>query len=169
MEDTHVLPDVLCRGLRLVFCGTAAGEMSASRGAYYAGPGNAFWTTLHAVGFTPIRLVPDQFRVLTEYGLGLTDIAKRRSGNDAVLRTTDFDVDGFRDKLKKYTPQAIAFNGKRAASVFFNCDTSSLAFGLQAGTSGPAVWVLPSTSGSARAFWDIEHWKALAASVSCST
>jgi double-stranded uracil-DNA glycosylase len=37
LED--VLPDVLGPGLRVVFCGTAAGAVSAVRGAYYAGPG----------------------------------------------------------------------------------------------------------------------------------
>jgi len=164
MEDAHVLPDVLCRGLRVVFCGTAAGRASASRGAYYAGRGNAFWETLHTVGFTPTRLAPEQFRVLLDFGFGLTDIAKLRSGNDADLRSDDFDVDGFKDKLDRYAPNAIAFNGKAAAAVLFGRD--SLEYGLQAGTSGPAVWVLPSTSGAARAWWDIEHWKALAASVS---
>jgi G:T/U-mismatch repair DNA glycosylase len=43
---TEVLPDLLRPGLRIVFCGTAAGTASARAGAYYAGPGNAFWPTL---------------------------------------------------------------------------------------------------------------------------
>lgn len=42
-----ILPDVIEPGLRIVFCGTAAGAKSAAVGAYYAGPGNAFWATLH--------------------------------------------------------------------------------------------------------------------------
>ena len=45
---THILPDVLAKGLRVVFCGTAASAMSAEQGAYYAGRGNAFWGTLIA-------------------------------------------------------------------------------------------------------------------------
>jgi TDG/mug DNA glycosylase family protein len=40
MDD--VLPDVLVPGLAVVFCGNAAGKVSAQRGAYYAGPGNYF-------------------------------------------------------------------------------------------------------------------------------
>src|SRR3546814_13773735 len=48
-----VLPDVLAPGLRLVFCGSAAGRKSAELGAYYAGPGNKFWPTLYEIGLTP--------------------------------------------------------------------------------------------------------------------
>jgi double-stranded uracil-DNA glycosylase len=36
------LPDYLAFGLRVVFCGTAAGKTSASSGHYYAGTGNLF-------------------------------------------------------------------------------------------------------------------------------
>lgn len=50
-----VLPDHLRPGLRVVFCGTAPGLISAARGHYYAGPGNAFWPLLHDAGFTPAR------------------------------------------------------------------------------------------------------------------
>ena len=42
----EVLPDILQPGLRVVFCGTAAGRASAKARAYYAGPGNSFWKTL---------------------------------------------------------------------------------------------------------------------------
>lgn len=37
-----ILPDRLGPGLRVVFCGTAAGAVSARKGHYYAGPGNLF-------------------------------------------------------------------------------------------------------------------------------
>jgi hypothetical protein len=69
-----VLPDVLGPGLRVVFCGTAVGSASAKRGAYYAGPGNKFWPTLHAIGLTPRRLMPEEFRSVLDYGIGLTDL-----------------------------------------------------------------------------------------------
>src|SRR3546814_7604122 len=53
-----VLPDVLAPGLRLVFCGSAAGRKSAELGAYYAGPGNKFWPTLYEIGLTPRHFRP---------------------------------------------------------------------------------------------------------------
>src|SRR3546814_6083057 len=55
-----VLPDVLAPGLRLVFCGSAAGRKSAELGAYYAGPGNKFWPTLYEIGLTPRHFRPQR-------------------------------------------------------------------------------------------------------------
>jgi len=39
-----LLKDLLAPGLKIVFCGTAAGEVSAARGEYYAGRRNKFWS-----------------------------------------------------------------------------------------------------------------------------
>ena len=77
-----ILPDVLAPGLRVVFCGYAPGTASARAGAYYAGPGNRFWLTLHEVGLTPLLLLPAEFARLPEFGLGLTDASKTASGSD---------------------------------------------------------------------------------------
>ncbi|MPR05585.1 hypothetical protein FS320_00765 [Microvirga tunisiensis] len=40
------LPDVLLQSLKIVFCGLAAGNRSAASGAYYAQPGNRFWSAV---------------------------------------------------------------------------------------------------------------------------
>ena len=58
-SPAHVLPDLLRPGLRIVFCGTAAGNVSAARGAYYAHPQNRFWSALYAFGLTPRQLEPE--------------------------------------------------------------------------------------------------------------
>src|SRR5690606_20934561 len=87
-----LLDDVLAPGLRVVFCGTALGTVSARIGAYYAGPGNRFWPTLHEVGLTPRMLEPREFRMLPRFGIGLTDVCKTRSGSDAEIGTAGFDV-----------------------------------------------------------------------------
>jgi hypothetical protein len=68
-----VLPDILVPNLHIIFCGTAVVNVSAQRGAYYAGPGNMFWPTLHAVGLTSRRLQPEAYREVLSFGLGLTD------------------------------------------------------------------------------------------------
>ena len=81
----QMLPDVLCPGLRVVFCGTAAGAVSAARGAYFAGPGNRFWSILAEIKLTPHQLKPDELRLLPTFGIGLTDIAKSVSGADSRL------------------------------------------------------------------------------------
>ncbi len=160
---SDVLPDLLRPGLRLVFCGTAAGKASARAGAYYAGPGNAFWPTLAYVGLTPRELVPTEFELLPEYGIGLTDICKVRHGSDAEVGTVEFDVDGLHAKVAAAEPQRLAFNGKNAARGALE---RPVAYGCQDEPFGGAeVWVLPSTSGAARGHWDIGPWEELAAAM----
>ena len=96
-----------------MFCGTAAGERSAQRGCYYAGSGNRFWKTLAEVGLTPRPLRSDEFRELPNYGLGLTDLAKKVCGADSTIRSSDFDLEGFRRRLMEAAPRFVAFNGKK--------------------------------------------------------
>jgi TDG/mug DNA glycosylase family protein len=150
------LRDVLESELRVVFCGTAASTASAKAKAYYAGPGNAFWETLHAVGLTPERLAPEQFERLPEHGIGLTDICKVLYGSDAEVGTVEFDVGGLQEKIAAAEPERLAFNGKNAARGALERDVQ---YGLQPEQiGGAAVWVLPSTSGAARRFWNLEPW-----------
>jgi TDG/mug DNA glycosylase family protein len=155
-----VLPDVLEPGLTLVFCGTAASRQSAAVGAYYAGPGNAFWPTLFEVGLTPRLIAPAEFRLLPGYGIGLTDMAKYESGVDADLSRTAFDPAGFREKVERFSPRIVAFTSKRAAQAYYD---RRVDYGLQAARIGLAdIWVLPSPSGAARRYWDVSRWQALA-------
>jgi TDG/mug DNA glycosylase family protein len=93
-----VLQDLLRQGLKAVFCGTQAGSQSARRGAYYAGRGNRFWPTLHDVGLTSVRLAPEQYARLLDCGIGLTDVAKKTSGADSLLRPTHVDA-AFLEKI----------------------------------------------------------------------
>ena len=159
-----VLPDVLHPGLAVVFIGTAAGRRAAEVGAPYAGPGNRFWDILHEAGFTPRRLDPQEFRTLPQYGIGLTGMAPERVGNDDILGPGDFDPDGVRAKIERYAPRVVAFVGKRAAQEFFG--RAVLAYGLQDERVGDTVvFVLPSTSGAARRYWDPSYWHALRAYV----
>jgi TDG/mug DNA glycosylase family protein len=156
-----VLPDVLEPGLKVVFCGTAVGDQSARRGAYYAGPGNQFWDILADTGLTPLRLRPEQYPMLTNYGIGLTDLVKERSGRDTVLSAHDFVVALFKSKIERFSPKAVGFNGKKAAEEFFGC--KGIGYGRQKECiGGTAIFVLPSTSGAARGFWDPKYWHEVA-------
>jgi double-stranded uracil-DNA glycosylase len=159
-----ILPDVLQPGLRLVFCGTAAGKRSAEAGAYYAHPGNQFWRALFQSGLTPRLLAPQEFLLLPGFGIGLTDLAKRHAGNDDELPKDAFDVPGLMAKIKRYAPGVLAFTSKNAARAALGTTT---AYGLQPhGFGGTQVFVLPSPSGQARGHWDIEPWMKLAECVS---
>lgn len=140
----------------MVFCGTAAGTASARARAYYAGPGNAFWPTLHEIGLTPEQLQPEEFRRLPEFGVGLTDICKVLHGSDLEVGTAEFDVAGLQARIAEAEPANLAFNGKNAARGGLERD---VAYGPQPEQiGGAAVWVLPSTSGAARRYWKIGPW-----------
>lgn len=156
----HVLPDLLQPGLRLVVCGTAAGSASARRGAYYAGPGNGFYPTLHAVGLTDRMLRPEEYPALLRYGIGLTDVAKVASGPDQSIARRDWDMGAVRTKVLRLRPRVLAFNGKRAAQLVIG--ERSLPYGpLHARIGQTALFVCPSTSGAARGFWDLSVWQSL--------
>ncbi len=154
-----VLPDVLGRGLAIVFCGTAPARASARARAYYAGPGNRFWPTLHEIGLTPRRYAPADFPRLLEHALGLTDLAKFAVGVDRELSAADFDAGALREKIAACQPRWLAFTSKRAAEVYL---ARKAAYGVQPECLGPTqIFVLPSPSGAARAAWDIAPWREL--------
>jgi TDG/mug DNA glycosylase family protein len=161
-EDTvSVLPDVLAPDLRVVFCGTAVGTQSAQARAYYHKPNNQFWKVLFRIGLTPRLLAPHEFHLLLEYGIGLTDLAKTRFGSDSSLTASDFGRDALLVKIRQFAPKALAFNGKRAAKEFYN--RRYVDYGRRPGPIGQTVvFVLPSTSGAARRYWDESYWRELA-------
>ena len=159
-----MLDDLLAPGLRLVVCGSAPGRRSAQLRQYYAGPGNRFWATLAAVGLTPRRLEPSEWRSLLAFGIGLTDLVKGQSGGDRELDFARADRPGLRAKVLRFRPHILCFNGKRSAKEFFG--TGSVAYGLQEEAIGETrLFVAPSTSGAARAAWDTAPWRALAEQV----
>ena len=147
--------------LKVVFCGTAKGKASATKGFYYAGPGNNFYAILHQAKFTPTRLLPADCYSINKFGIGLTDLVHTESGKDNQISKESYEVDLFIKKMKNYKPNYIAFTSKAAASyaLGFKGITNLIDYGLQSQIIGESnVFVLPSTSGSARAYWDEKFW-----------
>lgn len=156
-----ILPDVLAPGLRVIFCGSAAGQRSAAAGAYYAGPGNRFWPILHEIGLTPSLLAARQYPEVLALGIGLTDLAKGQAGADHQIADAAYNPQRLSRLIRRLQPGALAFNGKRAAQLFFG---GQIGYGVQRELLGQTtVFVLPSTSGAARRFWDEGPWRELAA------
>lgn len=158
-----ILPDLLRDKLSVVFCGTAPGNKSAERQAYYAGAGNLFYPTLAACEFTPRILKPHEYTELLTYNIGLTDLAKLTFGMDIDLKTNDFDVKSFIEKIETHKPKLICFNGKEAAKVFFGYKTTKMIeYGLQNAFIGSTkIYVAPSTSLQAIAYWDEGIWQSI--------
>lgn len=144
--DLPPLPDYLRPGLKLVFVGYNPGERSARLGHYYANPGNLFWPALSCSGLVPEPLTfLDDYR-LPEFGIGITDLAKRPSRSAAELGAKAYVAGraALRRKLGRVKPRVIAFNGKGVYELFTG---RPCALGLQPELLfGARVFVLPSTS-----------------------
>jgi len=155
----HILPDRLAPGLRLWFVGTAAGPKSAAVGAYYAHGGNRFWRALHETGITPRLYAPHEFPLMLDHGVGLTDFCKTDWGVDSQIAREAFDAAGFRRKVAKLKPAALAFTSKTSASLWLRKSTGRISLGRQVSHEGPALFVLPSPSGLATSYWSLAPWK----------
>ena len=155
-----VLPDVLPQGLRIVFCGTAVGTVSAARGAYYAHPQNKFWSALHAVGLTPRRMRPEEYADLPQWGLGLTDIAKHVSGMDRELPRGALGREAcaaLEARIRAAEPRLLAFTSLTGGRRYLG---RAAGFGEQPERIGATrVWLLPSPSPTAGWNWEQhKHW-----------
>jgi TDG/mug DNA glycosylase family protein len=164
-----VLPDLLADDLKIVFCGTAPGTVSAKRKQYYAHPQNKFWRTLHDVGLTPRLFDPSEYEKLLEFRIGLTDIAKFVSGMDSELPPGSLDrkaIENLRERIARFGPRIIAFTsltgGRKLAGP-------RATFGPQEVTiHATRVWILPSPSPAAHWNWDMAPWRALARAAQAS-
>lgn len=159
-----ILPDHLAPGLRVVFCGSAAGRVSALAGHYYANPGNRFWAMLADTGLTPRRLAPTEDHLMPGLGLGLTDLAKTAFGQDAEIPPGAWDRPGLIARVMQARPARLAFTSLTAARLALGRP------GLGAGRLAPdptlpgiALWALPSPSGLARSHFSPLPWHDLAA------
>ena len=156
-----MLKDILDNNLDVVFCGTAKGKTSTRKAFYYAGPGNKFYGILYQAGFTPCKLEPEDCYEIDKYKIGLTDLVHSEYGNDNEISDESYDVSAFITKMEKYQPKYIAFNSKKGASFVlgFKGVTKIVEYGLHEKTIGNSrLFVLPSTSGNARRFWNEEYW-----------
>lgn len=157
-----VLPDLLQPGLKLVFCGTAAGTVSAQRGQYYAHPQNKFWRALHLAGITQRQFAPAEYAELLNLGIGLTDIAKHTFGMDSELPPQSLGktaVEALKARIMEAKPHILAFTsltgGRRAMGP-------TATFGQQVETIGKTkVWILPSPSPAAHWNWNEKIWRDL--------
>jgi TDG/mug DNA glycosylase family protein len=165
-DPKPVLPDRLKPGLKLVFCGTAAGTQSALQQAYYAHGQNKFWKTLHTVGLTPRLYAPHEYETLWEHGIGLTDIAKHAYGMDHQLPKDALDgeaAQALRARILKAAPRILAFTSLNAGRKVMGPRAVA---GEQPQRLGDTrVWILPSPSPLAANHWDIGPWRALAKAI----
>lgn len=166
MANKHILPDRLRPGLKLVFCGTAAGRQSALLQAYYAHGQNKFWATLHRVGLTPHLFAPQEYERLWDLGIGLTDIAKHAYGMDHQLPKDALGAEAvaaLKARILKAKPHLLAFTSLNGGRKVMGARAVA---GEQAERlGGTRVFILPSPSPLAANHWDIKPWRDLAKAV----
>ncbi len=154
-----VLDDVLSEDLRVLFCGTAVGTVSAKAGAYYAHPQNKFWKILYETGLTPELLQPHRYRDLLDYRIGLTDFVKTHFGMDHQIplsQLAEISRTRLRASVLAYRPKFLAFTSKTGGQKFLGGKRD---YGEQVELIGKTrIWVLPSTSGAANGAWRPEVW-----------
>lgn len=142
------ISDVIAPNLKILFCGINPGLYSGWSGHHFARPGNRFWPTLFAAGFTDRLLRPDEKRELLSLGLGITNIVRRSTATAAELSADELIAGGkqLRRKVLKYKPQVLAVLGVTAYRLAFN--EPKAAMGEQADRiDSTRIWVLPNPSG----------------------
>jgi TDG/mug DNA glycosylase family protein len=144
----RTIRDVLEPELDVMFVGINPGRYSGATGFHFAGPGNRFWPSLHASGFTDRRLKPSEVAMLPQFGCGITNLVARTTARADELTGDELRAGRRRleRKVRRYRPQWIAFVGLGAYRVAFGKPAATV--GPQPDTiAGARVWVLPNTSG----------------------
>jgi len=157
MIENHILPDVLAAGLRVIFCGPAPGKDSARAKAYYANPRNRFWTVLHETDLTPIKIEPQEYNRVLDFGIGLTDLCKTASGNNNELppHCLEEGVPDLRKKIAQYRPTFLAFTDPTAGKTYLRDRKAPL--GRQGIEGGTIIYLLPSPS-PRNTQWSKHRW-----------
>ncbi|QVQ52406.1 G/U mismatch-specific DNA glycosylase [Spiractinospora alimapuensis] len=152
----RVIPDVIAPGLDFLLCGINPGLYSAHTGHHFARPGNRFWPALYRSGLTPRLLRPEEQDRLLQWGLGVTNIARRATARADELTAEDFALGGeiLRRKLREYRPRLLAVLGITAFRTTFARPGAGV--GRQdLRIEDVPVWVLPSPSGL-NAHWSVD-------------
>jgi TDG/mug DNA glycosylase family protein len=147
------LPDILDKGLAVVFCGINPALSAAEAGHHFVARSNRFWRAIHLAGFTPAEIPPENDRTILRHGCGLTAVVERPTARAEQVSAQEFVAAAapFEQKIAFYAPRFVAFLGKLAYSALSN--RRDIAWGPQAAMLGGAeVWVLPNPSGRNRAF-----------------
>ncbi len=144
----RTVPDIIAPALKVLFCGINPGLYSAAVGHNFARPGNRFWKTLYASGFTPRLLSPFEEAELLDFGCGITNLVQRATAQADELEAEELKagVPRLAAKIKKYRPKYLALLGIGVYRKAFGRPTAMP--GLQEDRIGASkIWVLPNPSG----------------------
>jgi double-stranded uracil-DNA glycosylase len=144
----RTVPDLIGRDLGVLFCGINPGLYSAATGHHFARPGNRFWRTLRAAGFTERVLSPWEESALLARGYGITNLVARATATADELTRDELIAGraGLARKAARYRPRWIAIVGIGAYRMAFGRPAATI--GRQPECLGPSgLWMLPNPSG----------------------
>jgi TDG/mug DNA glycosylase family protein len=144
----RTVPDLIAPGLRVMFCGINPGLYSGVTGHHFARPGNRFWPTLYAAGFTPRLLHAQEEHLLLDFGYGITNFVERATASADELSPAELRAGAVAllAKVEHYRPRVVAVLGISAYRLAFSRRYATL--GEQPEQLGSArLWVLPNPSG----------------------
>lgn len=133
------LPDFIADPVSILSIGINPSPHAIRAGYPFAFSGNRFWQALNASKLIQGELTPcveAMYTLADCYGIGFTDIVKRPTPGLRDLCAADFDSGALvlAEKIKRFAPQILWFQGKSAAQAFVKRTTESslnLVLGLQ--------------------------------------
>jgi double-stranded uracil-DNA glycosylase len=135
-------------GLRVLFVGINPSLRSAQLGHHFARPGNRFWPTLYAAGFTPRLLAPGEDGLLPTFGLGIVNFVNRATRSASELTDAELraGAEALEATVSAWTPRLVAVVGAGAYRVAFRRPQAMMG-PQEERVGGRPVWVLPNPSG----------------------
>ena len=144
----QVLRDVIAADLHAVFVGINPSLYSTATGHHFARPGNRFWPSLHAGGWTDRLLSPEEDESLLDYDCGLTNMVERTTAKASELSAEDYKQG--RAKLERlierYKPRKLVVLGITSFAKAFDCRDTKVGRRPDS-IGGASVWILPNPSG----------------------
>ena len=152
-RDAEV-PDLVDRGLRLLFVGINPGLWTAATRTHFAHPGNRFYPALLTGGVIEREIdrgtgmTDADRRHLTGRGIGITNIVRRATAKASELTPDELRAGGeeLRTFVRRHAPDVVAVAGITAYRMAF-ADRQA-AVGRQEQTfEGATLWIVPNPSG----------------------
>lgn len=144
----RTVPDVIARGLKVLFCGINPGLYTAAIGHHFGRSGNRFWPALYQAGFTPRLFDPSAERELLAWGYGITNIVPvaTATAGELSLQQLQAGARTLTRKVRKHSPRFVAIVGIDAYRKAFGRPKAQP--GLQPEKIGSTrIWLLPNPSG----------------------
>jgi TDG/mug DNA glycosylase family protein len=135
-------------GLRVLFVGINPSLRSAQVGHHFARPGNRFWPTLYAAGFTPRLLAPTEDGLLPSFGVGIVNFVSRptRAASELTVAELRSGALALEATVREWQPRLVAVLGVVAYRAAFGRPHADVGLHDEP-VGGRPVWVLPNPSG----------------------